>query len=148
MVSLCKCALSTLKKKLKQHIYLCFCHCEINVQQKKSIHGDCQTEVAFISFWNRQHGSHTNSPAHENSATVGIRARVLWKNWYKCSELGKVSISFKHTGTVFFPLICTCNISNNKTVNRSHSKICFVWIKAQFLSLRAKELGKIYQAPL
>ena len=51
-------------------------------------------------------------------------------------------------GQCFFPLICTCNISHNKTANRSHSKICFVWIKAQFLSLRAKELGKIYQAPL
>lgn len=80
MVSLCKYALNTLKNKTKQHIYLCLCHCGNNVQQTKSIHGNCHTKVAFISFQNRQLGLQTNSSSHENSATVGIRTRVLWKN--------------------------------------------------------------------
>ena len=148
MVSLCKCTLNTLKKNQSNTFICVFATVKLTSNKKKSTHGDCQTKVAFISFWNRQHGPHINSPAHDNSATVGIRTKVFWKNWYRGNQLGKVSISFKHPETVFFSLICTCNISNNKTANRSHGKICFVWIKAQFLSLLAKELGKIYQPPL
>lgn len=145
VVFLCKCALSTLKKEIKvTHLSMFLPWC---VQQKKSIHGDIQTS-SFHFFLKQTTWPHTRFHLLENSATVGIRTRVLWKNcclsghrwsFWPCSNL---------TGTVFFPLIYTCNIPNNKNCKqKSQWEFALCGSKPNFFPSEPQGVGKIYRLP-